>query len=849
MATFPDARDEHPEGAIAGSSARRIGPYQLDTLLGVGGVGEVYRATRVEDFTQTVAIKLLVQGLGDQEVLRRFHAEQQVLASLHHPNIVRLLDAGATPEGLPYIVMEYVEGIPLDRFCEEHTLDLEARLRLMIQTLGAVEYAHQRFLVHCDLKYSNILVTAEGMPKLLDFGITKLLSPEQYGIGESLTQSFRPMTVEFASPEQLLAQKLTTASDIYSCGVMLYCLLTGRHPFEDQVKNPIAFVQAIQASVAEAPGVCARRTTNGPVPAHLIDKDLDAVTLKALRSEPDKRYRSADRFADDLRRYLDGRPVEAREGSFAYQAGKFIRRNRFTAAGVAALAATLAFGVAGTLWQGIRAQRQRTRAEARFNDTRKLAGSLLFSFYDSVSKLPGATRAQQLLVKESISFLDQLAGSGSGDSDLQLDLAEGYVKLAALEGSPHVNNAGLATEALATADKAIATASRQAGNLARDRRGYLTLARARGIKGEVLLWLGRIPESVEESKAAIKILDQLVEARPADVEILSEATSAYEVYADKLGAEGFASQRAPEMAMENYRRALALAERAKAAAPGELRPKRAVAVLRMKIGGAMSESDPEKAISMFNEAATLLDALTPQEQEETATRRLRSSLLRRRASTEAELEKFDEADRDFASVQKLHESTIKVDPGDTRAKWDLAVILHTRGDLAAKQGRTPAAREFYQQVVNLLEKFPGLEQSAQARLSLAEARVGLGGLVASLGEAEGRQITVRGLQEFRTMAAERDASFDTLERAGNAFLDARPADLADPKFALACAERALAQAKNGSLLEMKARSLALIGQKDLARQTAREGLTMLGPSQPGTPPRGLRARLVKLVGT
>ncbi len=364
MATNPESR-EAADSPGGGAPKRRIGPYELDALLGVGGMGEVYKAIRVDDFHQVAAIKLLAQGLNDREVLSRFHAEQQVLASLHHPNIVRLLDAGSTAEGVPYIVMEYVEGTPLDEYCAAHRLDLAARIRLMIQALGAVDYAHQRFLVHCDLKFSNILVTADGTAKLLDFGITKLLSPEQYGIGESLTQSFRPMTLGFASPEQLLGQKLSTASDIYSCGVILFGLMTGQHPFEDQIKNPVGFIQTLQSADAEAPGSRARRIGNSLVPAEAIDKDLDAIAQRALRSAPEHRYRSAERFAADLKSYLAGRPVEAREGSLGYRTAKFIRRNRFTAVGVAALAGALAFGVAGKpLRSGSRARIRRAFAIA-----------------------------------------------------------------------------------------------------------------------------------------------------------------------------------------------------------------------------------------------------------------------------------------------------------------------------------------------------------------------------------------------------------------------------------------------------------------------------------------------------
>jgi non-specific serine/threonine protein kinase/serine/threonine-protein kinase len=823
----------------------RVGPYLLRERLGEGGSGEVYRAERVEDFAQTVAIKLLVHALGEQE-LRRFHAEQQVLASLNHPNIVRLLDAGVSAGQMPYIVMEYVEGVPLDQFCAERKLDLDSRLRLMIQVLDAVEHAHQRFLVHCDLKFSNILVTHDGSIKLLDFGITKLLRPAQYGIGESLTREFRPMTLEYASPEQLRGGSLSTATDVYACGVLLYGLLTGANPFEDVIAQPVALAEAIRSAEPEAPGDVARRLGTPPVLAALVDRDLDAITLKALRKEPEQRYRSAERFASDLRRFLDKLPVEAREDSFTYRAGKFVRRNRAAAIVAAGLALGVFLGATGTVLESIRAQQQRQRAEARFNDTRKLADSLLFGFYDLVSKLPGASHAQQLLVARSLTYLDSLAKEGGGNQELELDLADGYVKLASLQGSPYVNNAGLPKEALATADKAIRTASALAHTLPRDYRAYLTLASAYGAKGDVLLWLGEVPQSIDESRKAIQILDKLVAARPDDVAVLIEAATTYETLGDKLGGNGFASEADPAAAVVQYRRALSLMTDARKLAPGELRPRRGVVVEDMKIAGLVADADPERGLAQFNDAVRNLEALTPQELQQSASRRLRGSLLRRRAETEALLGRYDDADRDFGQVQQFTDSTLAIDPGDARAKWDLAVILHARGDLDQQRNRLAAAREFYERVVNLLETFPDVKVSGQVRASLDDALVGLGGILSKQKDTRAGATTERGLMDFKVLAGSANVSPEVLQMAANDFLDAEPAELQDVHFALDCLNRALARAKSPAAQANKARALARLGDKKGSREAAQAGLSMLAPAIPGATPRGLRLQLKQL---
>jgi tetratricopeptide (TPR) repeat protein len=543
---------------------------------------------------------------------------------------------------------------------------------------------------------------------------------------------------------------------------------------------------------------------------------------------------------------MDGLPVEAREGSFSYRASKFVRRNRVTATVAGALAAAVALGAAGTIFEGVRAEQQRQRAEARFNDTRKLADSLLFGFYDSVSKLPGATHAQQLIVTRSLAYLDNLAKDSQGNQGLQLDLADGYVKLASLQGSPYVNNAGLPKEALATADKAIGVASGMAHSLPQDYRAYLTLASAHGAKGEVLLWLGQVPQSIEESRVAIEILDKLVAARPADPATLMEAAVAYETLGDKLGAGGFASNADPATALMKYRRALELMEAAHKLAPGELRPRRAMVVERMKMADSISDIDPEQGLALFNVALTGLDTLTAQEQQESASRRLRGSLLRRMGETEALLGRYAEADRDLAQVQQFTDSILAIDPGDTRAKWDLVVVIHARGDLERTRGRLALAREHYEKVVDLIEKFPGLEQSSQARASLDDALVGLGDILVHQKNPSGRRTTQRGLSDLRALAQTKEASPEILERAATAFLDAQPADLEDARFALDCVNRASAFSRSPTALATKARALARIGDKTGAREAALSGLALLPSPNVGTSARGLRLQLMRL---
>ncbi len=383
-------------GDEASMVGRQIGPYRIRQLLGRGGMGAVYRAERTRGFQQTVALKLMRPGVENPRAWEHFHREREILAGLEHPNISRLLDGAAAADGRPYFAMELVDGGPIDRYCDDHRLDVRQRLRLLLPVCDALSYAHRKLVIHRDLKPGNILVNQQGCPKLLDFGIARLIGPE------SATQfTGQMMTPRFASPEQLLDQPVSTATDVYSLGVVLYQLLTGRLPCgldtcsSPQVpravceEQPVAPSKAVilQADPAPAPSgslpnqrkesVLQDEEPRGPSPEDVaavrgsdpvsleraLRGDLDAIVLKALRKEPEHRYASVDRLAEDLRRYLTGYPVAARRGTLTYRAARFIRRHRVPAAMAAAmLAMLLALSGALVREQG-RLEAERDRAE------------------------------------------------------------------------------------------------------------------------------------------------------------------------------------------------------------------------------------------------------------------------------------------------------------------------------------------------------------------------------------------------------------------------------------------------------------------------------------------------------
>lgn len=457
---------------------RIISHYKVVEKLASGGMGDIYLAIRADGtYDKKVAVKMIQGARSTDFFLTRFQNERQILADLDHPNIARLLDGGATEEGLPYLVMEYIQGLPIDEYCAQKSLPVRQRVELFRIVCSAVQYAHQNLVVHRDLKPSNILVTSDGVPKLLDFGIAKILNPlDRQEPAQQTVTLMRMLTPDYASPEQVRNEPVSTASDVYSLGVILYALLTGQSPYRVQTDSPQELLKAICDTEPEKPSVAATRgsaedgstTASVSEPADLkagkedhrkklrraLSGDLDNIVLKALKKEPQRRYTSVEQFSEDIRRYLAGLPVLAHPDSPAYRARKFIARHKLAMAGAALLIVSLAGGLIATLWQARIARVERARAERRFNDVRTLANSLIFDVHDSIQDLPGATAARKAIVDRALQYLDSLAKESGGDSSLRRDLATAYQRVGALQGSSNGANLGDTKGALESFEKA-----------------------------------------------------------------------------------------------------------------------------------------------------------------------------------------------------------------------------------------------------------------------------------------------------------------------------------------------------------------------------------------------------------
>lgn len=458
----------------------RIGQYEILREIGRGGMGAVYLGSRADDqYRKQVAIKIVLRDRENASVVERFRRERQILANLDHPNIALLLDGGATPEGLPYLVMEYVEGEAIDAYSDKQKLDVAARLRLFLTVCSAVQHAHQNLIVHRDLKPGNILVKRDATVKLLDFGIAKLVSTHPSGLNlDKTATALRLLTPECASPEQVRGDPVTTSTDVYQLGVVLYQLLTGHHPFA--YKNRAAILQMLLSEEPDPPSKAVdriaeeenldgtvtvvrtpasvsatREGTPRALRARLLG-DLDAITTRALAKDPAKRYPTVEQLAQDVRNHLENLPVTARAQTVGYQAEKFYRRNkRAVIAGVLVMCA-LVGGLAAAALQAHSARLEKAQAERRFDHVRTLVHAMLFDVHDAMSPLPDTTPARRAIVRKALDYLDALGSEAGKDDALLREIAAAYKRVGDLQGNPGGPNLGDAPAALTSYRTALA---------------------------------------------------------------------------------------------------------------------------------------------------------------------------------------------------------------------------------------------------------------------------------------------------------------------------------------------------------------------------------------------------------
>ena len=649
--------------------------YRLQDRIGSGGMGLVYKAVRADDaFAKTVAIKIVHAAPGDASVLQRFQQERQILARLEHPNIARLLDGGTTSDGLPYLVMEYVEGVTLTNYLAASSLTTRAILQLFEKICAAVSYAHRNLIVHRDLKPANILVTKEGEPKLLDFGVATLAD----GSGLRTATGAGAMTPEYASPEQILGEPISTASDIYSLGVLLYEMLTGSYPWPRSGSR----LELAKAITTETALPLSRQS------GKRFDPDLETIVQMAMRKEPQRRYNSVEQFSGDISRYLNGYPVSARPDTSGYRLRKFARRNRLALAAAALILLTVAGGIAATL-------RQARIANRRFEDVRTLATAYLFEFHDTIKDLPGSTPARQLVVKRALEYLARLSSERGNDPVLGLELASAYARTAAIQGQTESSSLGDRPGAISSYGKAIEILEHLPRNpdIARE------LADDYAELGFILAYTGDLKSAVPDERKAVNLGAQALAANPHDNATRETLVTAHMDLGDVLGNPNYQNIGETKAAIEEYKKARQVLQNLSG-------PKHDP--LAANLAGKMAQlyqaiDDKPAAVASYKDALEMDERiyrnapLNAQAQWDAAAanHNLALSLLRIDAAQEAK----QYGDRSL----DLWEKYAAADPKNVEAQVTLADGYYAQGFVRAKAKETADAFTWYDRAVAAYE--------------------------------------------------------------------------------------------------------------------------------------------------
>jgi tetratricopeptide (TPR) repeat protein len=693
---------------------KRIGAYEILEEIAQGGMGAVYRAVRADgQYTQQVALKIIRAELGGQFTAARFRNERQILARLDHPNIARILDGGVTADGLPYFVMEFIDGLPITDYCCRYQLSIDARLKIFRTVCSAVHYAHQHLVIHRDIKPVNILITSDGVPKLLDFGIAKILDPSLLPEGTDVTAaSGWLMTPEYASPEQFSGGDITTATDVYSLGLVLYELLAGRRAYSFTSHGTLEMARAVLETDPEKPSAARE--------PHRLSGDLDNITLKAIRKEPAARYTSVEQFSEDIRRHLEGLPVLARRSTLGYRCWKYVLRHRIGVAAAALILALLLAGIWSTRREAEIARGNELRAESRFNDVRQLANSLIFEMHDSIQNLPGATNARNLLLSRAVQYLDSLAKESSGDSGLQRELAAAYERVGDVECQPRAASLRDSDGALKSYRKSLGLREALAKNYHGDVQLMLGLAASSRKVAEVMVDTGDVNGALDHASRAIAIASSIRGGSASNekarlTELLSDYLTRGVIEYNSIPRGGL--QR-PEPALQDYRRGLELASELLAVDPGNRSAVHQKAVIQERIGRILLRTGhPEEALKELSASLDIFHSLASDANDAGAQRNLAASLSMYGDGLSFE-GRFRDALAYYRQELAIFQRLSEADPNDLNARISLGGSFYDVGACLMRQGKLMEALGLIQRARTIEEESIARDPKSTAVLSI-----------------------------------------------------------------------------------------------------------------------------------
>jgi non-specific serine/threonine protein kinase/serine/threonine-protein kinase len=667
-----------------GFEGKQFGNYKIIREIGRGGMGAVFLAERADgEFEQKVALKIIQQSLSTGELEKHFRRERQILASLNHPNIAKLLDGGVSASGELFLAMEYIEGELLLDYVENRNLEINERLNLFLKICRAVSYAHQNLIVHRDIKPSNILVGATGEPKLLDFGLARVLS-ENFAADAAQTQTvFRAFTPSYASPEQICGRNVSTVSDVYSLGVVFYELLTGGKPFHFEGKS---IEEIMKTSTENEPSFPSRSVSSeNPQWAKRVSQlkgDLDTITLTALRKEPDRRYKSVEAFADDIERHLKGLPIMARPNTVSYRAAKFFQRNKIVVAATAFIIASLVSGLGIALWQAGVARAERDRAEKRFNDVRKLSNALINDIAPKIERLEGSTEAREILVKSGLEYLDSLAGESADDLTLQAELAAAYEKIGVLQGDSRKPSLSDFRGAIASLEKAQLIRRRLLEVNPNDAENLRLLAENLRLLSIRRMYQNDVEGGMRSGKEAVSIYEKLVTENPRSLPL---QTALLETQIED--AAGYVDLSRFAEAIPLLQKAANKIEELRQASPGDAEIERILAKCLTYLGYSLSwESRQPEAEAEMKRAVEITESLAERFPNDT---NFRQDLWKIYQAAAVIYEGIDDG-RAFElceKARKIVEATIAIDHGNVQAHHNLAMTFSRLGISASNLGK------------------------------------------------------------------------------------------------------------------------------------------------------------------
>ncbi|QOY87414.1 serine/threonine-protein kinase [Paludibaculum fermentans] len=740
----------------------RVGIYSIIQKVGEGGMGSVFQALRDDgEFRRLVAVKILKRGMDTDHVLRRFENEKQILAHFDHPHIAKVLDAGVTPDQRPFFVMEFYAAQPIDTYCHEKRLSIDQRLELFQKVCGAVEYAHRNLIVHRDLKPGNILVTAEGEPRLLDFGIAKVLTDE----GKMTRAGVHLMTPEYASPEQIKGDPVNTATDIYSLGVMLYEILTGAHPFPGRRNGTFPLAPADLDQPPRAPSTrvkthAGRAHDEQAEPPALpggmssiqrwsgsLRGDLDNIVLKALDPDVSRRYPSVEQLSADIDRYLHGLPVSAAGDSFLYLMRKFARRNWLAVSSAALVVLALAIGLTVASYQARVARRERARAEQREGEVRQLAQTLIFDLHDAIRNLPGATPVRQELLKKATRALDSLAKGATNSLDLRLELSDAYVRLGSVEGSPSESNLGDSRAAL----QGYLKAKELLDAIPEKDRNPEVLGRLADVYdriGEVLRNVGERANGNDHSARSIAFREKAAALQPTSIPAQRSLAIAY-FTGSRLAVDTGQYEEAERLAQQALKTFQVVYDSNRASERGRYN----LALSLKSLAALRSHAQNPQGALELSKRAIELDKLQVQAKPNDLSAKLDLAIdYSELAEAEAKLGQNEQAVRDYEQSRTLREELLKRDVKNARLKDRTAFINRQEGLLLIDLNRRPEAFKLLQRALALQLELMATSNDVEGRTRLAESRGALGMWYCADGQkAEGLPMLKGAVAEFQAV--------------------------------------------------------------------------------------------------